>query len=62
VELVILYEHIYEIYGGIQGASNNFLIESYEQGKPIGIRVVPRKKRGREQYDSLHVLANGQFI
>ena len=32
-ELIILYEHIYEIYGGIQGASNNFLIESYEQGK-----------------------------
>ena len=33
LELVILYEHIYEIYGDIQGASNNFKIESYEQGK-----------------------------
>ena len=30
LELVILYEHIYEIYGDIQGAPNNFKIE---QGK-----------------------------
>lgn len=33
LELIILYEHIYEIYGDIQGARNNFKIESYEQGK-----------------------------
>ncbi len=33
LELVILYEHIYEIYGDIQGASNSFKIEAYEQGK-----------------------------
>ena len=33
LELVILYEHIYEIYGDIQGATNAFKIKAYEQGK-----------------------------
>jgi hypothetical protein len=32
LELVILYEHIYEIYGDIQGATNAFRIKAYEQG------------------------------
>ena len=32
LELVILYEHIYEIYGDIQGASNCLKIDAYEQG------------------------------
>ena len=32
VELIILYEHIYEIYGDIQGARNSFDINAYEQG------------------------------
>ena len=32
VELVILYEHIYEIYGDIQAASNCLKIDAYEQG------------------------------
>ena len=32
VELIILYEHIYEIYGDIQGARNSFDISAYEQG------------------------------
>lgn len=31
-ELVILYEHIYEIYGDIQAATNCFKIDAYEQG------------------------------
>ena len=33
LELVILYEHIYEIYGDIQGATNSFKIQAYEQGR-----------------------------
>ena len=33
VELIILYEHIYEIYGDIQGARNSFDINAYEQGQ-----------------------------
>ena len=33
VELIILYEHIYEIYGDIQGARNSFDIDAYEQGQ-----------------------------
>ena len=32
VELVILYEHIYEIYGDIQAASNCLKIDAYTQG------------------------------
>ena len=32
VELIILYEHIYEIYGDILGAKNSFGILAYEQG------------------------------
>ena len=32
VELIILYEHIYEIYGDIQAASNSFKIDAYMQG------------------------------
>ena len=32
VELIILYEHIYEIYGDIQAASNSFKIDAYKQG------------------------------
>ena len=32
LELVILYERIYEIYGDILGASNCFAIEAYKQG------------------------------
>ena len=31
-ELLILYEHIYEIYGDIQGAINSFKMGAYEQG------------------------------
>lgn len=33
LELVILYEHEYEIYGDIQGATNSFKIKAYEQGQ-----------------------------
>ena len=33
VELIILYEHIYEIYGDIQGTRNSFDINAYEQGQ-----------------------------
>ena len=33
VELIILYEHIYEIYGDIQAASNSFKIDAYRQGR-----------------------------
>ena len=33
LELVILYEHIYEIYGDIQAATNSFKIQAYEQGE-----------------------------
>ena len=32
VELTILYEHVYEIYGDIQGAANCFKIDAFEQG------------------------------
>ena len=32
-ELVILYEHIYEIYGDIYAATNCFKIDAYEQGQ-----------------------------
>ena len=32
LELVILYEHVYEIYGDIQGATTSFKIKAYEQG------------------------------
>lgn len=40
LELVILYEHVYEIYGDIQGATNAFKILAYEQGKCMhGLRV-----------------------
>ena len=35
LELVILYEHIYEIYGDIQGATNAFNIKAYEQGEYV---------------------------
>ena len=32
VEVVILYEHIYEIYGDIQAATNCFKVDAYKQG------------------------------
>ena len=32
-EILILFENAYEIYGDIQGASNSFKINAYEQGK-----------------------------
>ena len=32
-EILILFENVYEIYGDIQGASNSFKINAYEQGK-----------------------------
>ena len=32
LEIIILYEHIYEIYGDIRGATNCFAIDAYEQG------------------------------
>lgn len=46
IEIIILYEHIYEIYGDVRGATNSFAISAYEQGQPphtdsvtIGISV-----------------------
>ena len=35
---MILYEHIYEIYGDIQGATNSFKIKAYEQGEGEGMK------------------------
>ena len=32
VEVVILFEHIYEIYGDIQAANNCFKVDAYRQG------------------------------
>ncbi len=32
LELLILYEHEYEIYGDIQAATNCFKIDAYQQG------------------------------
>ncbi len=32
VELVILYEHEYEIYGDIRAATNCFKMDAYQQG------------------------------
>ena len=40
VELVILYEHIYEIYGDIQAASNSFKIDAYRQGTVSNVVII----------------------
>lgn len=32
-EILILFENVYDIYGDIQGASNSFKIQAYEQGE-----------------------------
>ena len=35
LEIVILYEDVYEIFGDIHGAHNSFNIEAYEQGTSV---------------------------
>ena len=38
LDIVILYERIYEIYGDILGAVNSFDVKAYEMGKLLVIR------------------------
>ena len=38
VEILILFEHEYEIYGDIQAATNCFKIDAYEQGEQIAFK------------------------
>ena len=46
VEILILYEHEYEIYGDIQAANNCFKIDAYQQGEHFTMDVCGNQNLG----------------